>query len=627
MPDPKQLAHRHISATNLPYISNLNPTQTDPCYVAGSQDVLTTIAGYAERRLGFADNVEVTPTTFVNAKRIFSWDRTDGTFIQMACDINGSSQAVVYKRVIGTDNSFVSIFTDTGSSTAFDFVVSNNTIYFSNGSTARKWDPTNGLSNWGITAPAAAPVVATVAGTLVANIGYQYVVCYHNSASGHVSSPSPKSAVIVPATQGVQVTLVAAADAQVTGIKVFRTTDSVATGTNGATFLEITSSPFTNTNQNITDNTADTALNISSIAPTPTFNDPPPAMQALVYFSGRVWGFSGSKVFFSGLEEIITGTPEEAFPSGTAGNFWRFDQPVQALAVAGDVPNQTLVIFCGGRIYGITGNTLDTFRRFLLTKRRGCRAVTCISELGGMVAWLDSSNTIWGTDGGSLKDLSTDIRPDLASVTPANCSMTFHVAGRFHWLVFSTGAKLFVYDMDTEQWMPPWTFVCQYVYSGEVSAGAYKLMAMTATKALQLSATAHNDNGASYTLIAQTNLFSVVPDFGRRFSTVGVGSYDEPTRTGTPYFFQVDSNSVTLQDVGFAADEDPTLATTIYTSIFAQRTGPETAFNRSNGINLVQSIFAMTRPNARWISFQIKGQAADDALKIYGFFLAYRQFR
>src|SRR5579859_7482031 len=104
MPDPKDLAHRHISAANLPYISNLNPTQTDPCFVSGSQDLVTSIDGTAGRRLGFADNVEVTPTTFNNGARLFSWNRTDGTFIEMACDINASNQAVVYKRVVGTDS-------------------------------------------------------------------------------------------------------------------------------------------------------------------------------------------------------------------------------------------------------------------------------------------------------------------------------------------------------------------------------------------------------------------------------------------------------------------------------------------------------------------------------------------
>src|SRR5262249_5498188 len=153
--------------------------------------------------------------------------------------------------------------------------------------------------------------------------------------------------------------------------------------------------------------------------------------------------FNGNKQVFSGLEEIVQGVPEESFPSGIAGNYWNYDQAVQAQGVAGSGQNQTMGTYCGGRLYGIVGNTLDTFQRMSISQRRGCRAVTCTSSLGGMVAWLDSSNQIWATDGSSLQELSTDIRPDLVGINPANCSMTFHVAGRFHWLVFSTGTKLY----------------------------------------------------------------------------------------------------------------------------------------------------------------------------------------
>ena len=128
MPLESQLAHRNVRNANLPYRSNTSPTGTDPCLITGSKDLMTSIIGYAERRPGFADNVETTPTTFANLQRLFCWDRFDGTFLEMACNINASSQSEVYKRVLGTDNSFSLIYTDTGSNTPFDFVVSNNKI-------------------------------------------------------------------------------------------------------------------------------------------------------------------------------------------------------------------------------------------------------------------------------------------------------------------------------------------------------------------------------------------------------------------------------------------------------------------------------------------------------------------
>lgn len=759
----------------------MSPASTDPHYVSGSTDILTSINGYAERRPGFATNVETTPTVFNNLQRLFAWDRFDGTFIEMACDINASGQSQVFKRVVGVDASFVSIYVDS-TGIPHDFVVSNNTVYFSNGVFARKWDPVNGISFWGIAVgsvnnaigptitgngvnggggfgsggtwanpnnvtsavsyatvtlsgrsgsqylnctqfgfsiPAAntilgiaitcdvittdvnaqfvgfllkggshvgfarnifpgttattitfggnsdlwgttwvpndinqttwgigiaantgtagadfslrnvrttiygtggpAVAVAGGAGTFTATAGYVYVFCYGNSTTGHISSPSPVSANTGVFTNklNVSVTLTASTDPQVNQIRLFRTTDG-----GGGTYFELPTSPYPNTSGAVTDNAADSALQVGSIAPTPTFNDPPTPLQSPVYFSGRIWGFSGNKVYFSGLEEINQGVPEECFPSGVAGNFYAFDEPVQGLGVAGIGAGQTLGILCGGRLYGIQGNTLDTFRRFLVSNRRGCRNRACVTTLGGMMAWLDTSNQIWATDGNTLQELSTPIRNDLSTITQANCSMTFHTAGRFHWLVLSTGTKIYIYDIDSDQWMPPWTFAAQYVVSEEISPGNYVLQAATATKALQMSTTAFNDNGITYTPKMKLSLLSVIPDYGTRFSYVGTGSYNEPTRTGYPVTFQVTNNGKTLGDFLILADEDPTTGT--YTSIAANLVDTSLAFNRNNGTNLKQLVYQVTQPAARWVSMQVQLANADQVDNIYEVFMGYK---
>ena len=944
MPQESQLAHRTLRNLNIPYVTNVSPIDTTAHYVSGSSDILTSISGYAERRPGFSGTVETTPTVFNNLQRIFTWDRTDGTFYIMACDVNASGFAQVYK-LASSDASFVSIYTDT-SSVPFDFVVSNNTLYFANGVTAKKWDPTNGLSNWGIaigsvsnavgpngvgtgadvaasgstsvwanpgnitaqdavystttlapgggansagpnlptiaagswtninnikaadgsyatrslsplaTSPLiqatgfgfnipsnatitaitasvthsdiggvgslvdatvqllkagtavgsnkatnsawgiaetvsyggdlwgttwlysdinntgfgielsvtnqdnfnsdtagvdviklkvsytlpvgsvssdylqgtncgfAIPATETVLGILVEVKGFQtqtassylsatmlkggtrigttktgsmlpasngfisfganndlwgttwtyndvnqttfgvslqavngagssvswsvdfvritifglggptvalvaggftpapstgffYVFTYGNSNTGHISSPSPASALIKPdGTHSVQVTLTASTDPQVNQIHVYRTTDGGA-----GSYFEIPTSPYANSSANITDNAADTALNISSIAPTATFNDPPTPFQGPVYFSGRIWGFAGNKVYFSGLEEIIQGVPEESFPSGLAGNFWAFDEPVQGLAVAGTGDNQTLAVFCGGRIYGITGNTLDTFRRFSISQRRGCRNRTCIATLGGMVAWYDSANQIWASDGNTLKELSTDIRSDFVGLSPTNCSMTFHVSGRYHWLLFSTGANVYVYDMDMEQWMPPWSPDLSYIFSGETSPGNYVLMASNGKKAIQLGNN-FNDNGTTYAPVMKTCLLSVVPDFGARFSYMAAGIYDEPTRTGVPFTFQVTNNNNAIADFSIIADDDPTKG--VYSSILSSLQNPNVAYNRGQGTFVTQNIFLTTSPSARWIGMQLKLANADTDDKIYEMFFAYK---
>jgi len=242
-----------------------------------------------------------------------------------------------------------------------------------------------------------------------------------------------------------------------------------------------------------------------------------------------------------------------------------------------------------------------------------------------MMAWLDSANQIWATDGGSLNELSTSIRQDLTGITQSACSLSFHTAGRFHWLVFSTGTKLFVYDIDLDQWMPPWSFSCQYLFSGETSPGNYVLQAAIPTKALQMNTTKFNDNGAPYGPTGQTNLMSVVPDFGRRFSYIASGIYSEPTRTGVPWTFQVSNNGQALSDVLVLTDDDPTKGT--YQTIAGNLQDTAVTYNRSNGQFLKQLVYPLSQTPAgssRWISFKIKLATADQVDNLYEIILAYK---
>lgn len=1072
MAEETQLAHRVLTNLALPYITNASPTMTDPRFVAGSVDILTSIAGYAERRPGFSLNVERTPTAFNNLQRLFTWDRFDGTFIVMASDINGSGAATVYKYQVGSDTSFVQIFVEpTPTGVPFDFITSNNTVYFSNGTYVKKWTPDaqtlnpnlpNGVSNWGIapysataaqslyagtgtdigigstpatqgpfvwsafsgtawvfasgggitevefplannntstalslsgfgfTIPSTAtingivltinrdvnftgtgpiidagiflekagtavgtdhssatpwprgtgngqgliaktygsstdlwgttwlpsdinaanfgfqlkasgtnitsahanlfvyaapqpttiqvyyttsagsawvstshitgapdasyttntqslvspsttpslmdqiqatnygftvgagssitsvgvnvtghialnsgrlvspalqcqltvngsvtgsskilpftstgdvtlsfggtdawgavltgslvnltsfgvlitcigsttihsgdawnitfsldaaqivinslggPTVSLTSGSLAATIGYQYVICYYNSITGHVSSPSPVSnstgpfgnaistttlasagksyaindtgivltgnsaatyiintvsgsgAVLtytitsggaayaiandVPTATGgaqpgggsgfainitglsgdfnVQIPVVASTDPQVTKIRIFRTTDS-ASGLGGQAYFEIQNSPVPNTNATIVDSTPDASLNTLAIAPTPTFNDPPTPMRGLAYFAGRIWGFSGNKVYFTDLEECTLGVPEEAMVSGIAGNFWAFNEPVQAVETCGIGPNQAVTVFTGGYLYVIQGTTADTQDRFMISNRRGARNLVCVSQLGGMLAWLDSANQVWAFDGTNLNELSTLIRNDLNGITQSACSLTFHTAGRFHWLVLSTGTKLYVYDVDQDQWMPPWTFSATYVYSGEISPGNYVLMASNGHRALQLNpsdtAGSFNDNSVVYTPIMQMGMLSVVPDYGTRFSYIGVGSYNEPSRTGYPSTFQLTNNGQAITDFAICSDEDPTQAT--YTSIALNRQDTSVTYNRKNGTAMVQNVYPTNAPAARWIGMKITLATTDQVDNLYELFMAYK---
>ena len=202
--------------------------------------------------------------------------------------------------------------------------------------------------------------------------------------------------------------------------------------------------------------------------------------------------------------------------------------------------------------------------------------------------------------------------------------MAFHVGGSYDFLMLTSGSNTeFVFDVDTEQWMPPWSAQIKQIYSAETSPGNYVLLANQGNKVATWNPSTFADNTGNYNWVVKTNLFAVVPDFGKRFSYLAAGIYDEPSRTGYPDTVQIDSSANTiLADVLILADDDPVFGT--YTSIFSQSATTSTAFNRSSGTFIQQNVYKLTQPAARWIGLQFKGQSAPNNDLLYGWFLAYK---
>jgi len=193
--------------------------------------------------------------------------------------------------------------------------------------------------------------VSSNSGSFSATSGYQYVVAYGNSNSGHVSTATPPSAGTGPFNNsaGVNVTLTASTDPQVNQIWVFRTTDG------GSTFFNLPTSPYPNTSQVITDSANDTSLNITQQAPLAHANDPPPSgLTKFAYHAGRVWGVVGNIVYFSGGPDTLLGNGAEAFPPA---NYFVFPTQVNRL-----VPTANgLLVFTQSDLYIIVGTNIPTF--------------------------------------------------------------------------------------------------------------------------------------------------------------------------------------------------------------------------------------------------------------------------
>jgi len=549
MPQASKTESRTVTNTALPYISNASITSTSSHWLTGSQNIMTSIRNWSENRPGFSLTFD--PTAFVSLQRQFIWRRwtgstpNGGAFIWMGCDVSGGV-AKVYKRIIGVDAAAVLIWTST-SAEPFDFVVSNNTCYFGNGTDMKKFDSST-VTNWGIVAPVAGPTITLVAGSNNVYTSWCYTYTYYNINTTAESSPSPISACSgVFTANSVNLGVIASTDPQVTNIRVYRTPDGGAQ--DPALMQEITGSPFPNTTGTINDATLDINLSILT-APEFFRNNPPTPCKGLIAYAGRIWGFKNNTVYYSGFEEISNGVPEESWPGGLTGNFYPFATEVFALAPLID----GISVYEAAKVNKVEGDTLDTFRRYTLLEKRGTRSRTAVTALGGSVVWLDTSSTIWLSDVG---EIGIPIRPDTAGINPATCWISIHLSGIFHWVVVLDGANgiLYVYDLDRSEWMPPWTLgaPASALYSGETGVGVVNLvLARNKTKSLQLVAGTYNDDGNTYIPIGKTNLYPMTPD--------GYDSFQ-----GTHDWSEIKTDTVPPSQVLQLTDDDPTLAA--YTDI------------------------------------------------------------
>lgn len=525
----------------------------------------------------------------------------------MGCDISGGV-AKVYKLQIGSDASAVLLFTS-ASATPFDFVFSNNTCYFGNGTEMRKYDGTT-LSNWGIVAPAA-PGLTLVAGTANVFASWCYCSTYYNSNTGHESSPSPISACTgVFTSKNVRISVTASADAQVTNIRIYRTPDGGAQ--DPTQMQEISGSPFANTTTTHDDNTPDTSLSIR-VAPAFFRNDPPPLSRGFVTYAGRIWSFSGNTTSYSGFEEIANGVPEECWPSGLDGNTTPWANEVMAHGVLSD----GIAVLQAERISKIEGDSLDTFRRYTLLERRGTRSQTSVVSLGGSVGWLDSSGTAWISD---LGEVGLPIRPDLAPINPANCWSTVHISGIYHWWVILDGTNgvLYVFDLDLQQWMPPWKLgvQCSALLSGEDALANFDLLiARNRTKVLKLVSNTYNDDGNNYLAIGVTSQYPMTPGGSPIAGTTGNVAW-----RGVLDWTEIKTDTNPPSKVEQLTDDDPTQASPPFADITPNK---EATPDITQGVALQAYRYTSNSPTCQLLSLRFTWPAIESNFHLYTLDVAY----
>jgi hypothetical protein len=334
-------------------------------------------------------------------------------------------------------------------------------------------------------------------------------------------------------------------------------------------------------------------------------NDPPPASTCFAWSQGRIAmkdATTKNKVWLTGLEEIAQGVPSDCVPSGQDGNYWSFAREVSGIA---PTPSG-FAIFFAKDIDKIDGDTLDSLKRGSLVKKRGSKSHVAIDALGGTVAWFDTAGQVWNSEDGEIGEA---IRTDTKTIDQTQVQICIHISGEYHWIVLADGAngKLYVYDLDTKQWMPPWNVgtTITALASVEVADGMTELViGLNGTDAVKMTPSLFDDNGTPYQGDLVSNLIDIHPDANPEW--VGIVDQISVEHNGQePTVSQLNDDDVSLGTFTPLTPQDPT--------------------RRSNGQYIVQSDYpsmsAMSTDSqsatARRIAFRQHWEAAPGAFKVY----------
>jgi hypothetical protein len=255
-------------------------------------------------------------------------------------------------------------------STPCDFAAAQNLAFIVNGTAQKKYDGTN-LRNFGITAPATAPSLATgAAGTPSGT--YEARVTYVNSSTGHESSAGTTSATVTVVAQKIEFSSIpTSSDAQVDTRKVYLRN----TSTQANFYLATTINDNTTTTYSY--NQADTLL--VTLGPNSTENNPPPTtVKYLTYHRSRMFAADDNTLYYSQIE-----LPEAFDPDFNEPVDAQNSQKIKGLASFNDV----LVVLKERSMYGIFGVDPDSWSVRLLSADIGCTSHRSITIKEGVMYW------------------------------------------------------------------------------------------------------------------------------------------------------------------------------------------------------------------------------------------------
>lgn len=343
--------------------------------------------------------------------------------------IGGSRGYVVgSSTTMYNDNSLAGSFTSTatglsGSAIRGEVFPAYGWWFFCDGTNMKKYDLTN-VRNWGIAKPTTA-ITATPSGagsTFPITNGYMYGYTFYNSATGHESEYLTCASTGASATADkVVVHVTASADAQVTNIKLYRTTDG------GTTFLY--HSTVANTTADIDDTTADTSLGAAYAC---AGNAPPTAAKDFCCVHNR-FVLAGASMY---MQVSQLGEPESIPLTGGYKFYLKHGDGVDVVRVWPYLTGtQNCVLAFKDRsivaIYNLYEESPSDWEFRVVDNGRGLHAANSIAGKFGRIYWVSLNNGVikvyeWSENG--INNISDNIKETLNKATKT------YMAGAVGWI-------------------------------------------------------------------------------------------------------------------------------------------------------------------------------------------------
>lgn len=329
----------------------------------------------------------------------------------------------------------------------------------------------------------------------------------------------------------------------------------------------------------------DSQLDKASVAPTLTSNSPPPTVLAedggivgtttpqpstpIVKFAGRLWYGIGNVLFYSALEELDQGKPEEAWPSGTLGNFFRLQEPLVGMVSTAE----SLYIFTTRRTYWLKGFDKPSFSIQPLFTDVGAKDGWGMCAKGDVVYWVSNNNRIFRARDNQKEPIGDPLGAELATrLAPSNgvsnlrLYLTSYQVDQLDWVVLQATnisdaslTRTFVFDLQQEGifWYTPWDLPVSCIASGQIyetDTKDYLIGSGWNRSTNTVSLNYYQDDGAqdyvpsaaqNYTYSYKTNLFGIP-------SGNNVNTYKKPTFVPCIY-------AVVFERKKFTSDTEPTL--------------------------------------------------------------------